>query len=737
MNEEVPKKSRGKTDEERLTDVKTELHLSRQQVQKVIQLIKEEGNTVPFVSRYRKNETDNLSEEAIRSIIERWDYLFHLDKRKEEILNTLWKREQLTAELKRAVLAAENMQELEELYKPYKQKKKTRGMKAKDRGLLNLAHRIKEGKIETREEALELAQQFVDSEKGVENVEVALQGACDILAEQVAEKMENRRKARQIVSPEVVLKSELKNQQKDEEGVYEDYYDYQEKLANMPYHRLMALNRGEKEGILKITYQSPEKHVVDGIAVQETHAVNKNYAREMVERAVEDACKRLIIPAVERALRAAQSEAAEERAINIFAHNLERLLMQPPIKGKVIMGIDPAYRSGCKLAVIDPRGDMLAVDVIYPTPPFNQVASAREKLAKYINTLQVEIVAIGNGTASRETEEFISAAIGDLNLNIQYAIVSEDGASVYSASRLAGEEYPQLDVQERSAISIARRVLDPLAELVKIDPKSVGVGQYQHDVPQGKLREAVQFVVEKVVNQVGVDVNTASVYLLQYISGLNKTRAENIVNTRWELGSFRDREQLKKVKGLGPKSFEQSAGFLRILNGQNPLDRTAIHPESYRLAEAVLEHWDKSIFDIGTSDLREMAAAMLKDACAFQDQLVKIGTDSYTLKDFLEAFKKPLYDPRDEFQKPKLKKEVINIEDLKEGMMLEGEVRNVVDFGAFIDLGLKHDGLIHISNLSDRFVKHPMEEVSVGDVVKVEVLNIDISRGRIGLKKIQ
>ncbi|OWZ82746.1 Tex family protein [Natranaerobius trueperi] len=718
-----------------LKRVSTEQNFPEGKVSKVISLIKEEGNTVPFVARYRKNETGNLTEEDIRNIIDRYEYLTNLSNRKEEIIETLTKREKLTSELQKAINAAETLQELEEIYKPYKQKKKTRGMKAKEKGLEPLAKLFVQGTITTEEKAYIELEKYVDEEKGINSKEDALQGAKDIIAEQVSEKVENRNDAKGISVTNTLIETSVKDDSKDEKGVYKDYYEYQSNLNKLPLHRVMAVNRGEKEGVLKVNLISPEEKVVEKVVKREVHDL-LGYSYEVVLEAIQDSVKRLIVPSIQRELRKTKTEQAEEQAIKVFSQNLERLLMQPPIKGKTILGVDPAYKSGCKLAVVDKTGEMLEVDVMYPTPPFNKKDKAREKVLKIIDNYSVDVIAIGNGTASRETEEFIAETIANVDRDVQYAIVSEDGASVYSASKLAKEEFPELDVQERSAISIARRVLDPLAELVKIDPKSMGVGQYQHDVSQTKLKETVQFVVEKVVNQVGVDVNTASVHLLRYISGLNKKSAQNMVDTRSKLGSFTTRKELKSVKGLGAKTFEQCAGFLRILDGENALDKTAIHPESYKVAQGVLDTLEEGIESLGSQELIDKVNKLIADKAKVRELSETLGTDYYTLEDILEAFKKPLYDPRDELDKPKLKKDVMQLDDLSEGMIMEGEVRNVVDFGAFVDLGLKEDGLIHISHLSEKYVKHPLEVVSVGDVVKVEVISVDKNRGRIGLKRI-
>ncbi|WP_420848197.1 helix-hairpin-helix domain-containing protein [Natranaerofaba carboxydovora] len=720
--------------------VSKEQDLKKDKVNKVVKLIKEDGNTIPFVARYRKNETGNMSEDDIRNIIERWEYINNLETRKKEIIETLKNREKLTPELERAVNLSNTQHELEELYKPYKQKKKTRGMKAEEKGLSPLADIFLKGEITTENEAQKESERFLEEEKGVTSYEEALQGANDIIAEKIAQKSENRKETKDICENLTKINVELKDKEKDKKGVYKDYYEFGDKLIKLPSHRIMAINRGEKEGVLKVKYSSPEQKVIDRLSTRETKGI-EGYSRQVIEEAVADSVKRLIVPSIERELKTYKLEEAEGRAINIFSKNLENLLMKPPIKGKVIMGVDPAYKTGCKLAVIDSTGDVKEVDVIYPTKPHSKVKEAEKKVLDLIKNYNVKIIAIGNGTASRETEEFVVGAISSYTKetgdeDVQYAIVSEDGASVYSASKLASEEFPELDVQERSAISIARRVLDPLAELVKIDPGSIGVGQYQHDVSKKKLEETLSFVVEKVVNQVGVDVNTASVHLLKNISGLNKKSAENIVEKRTELQGFDSRKVLKQVKGLGDKTFEQCAGFLRILNGENSLDKTAIHPESYHLATELLDIMQEKAENIGSSELIEKITTLENDQAKIEELADKLETDYFTLKDILSAFKKPHFDPRDKFDKPRLKKDILKIEDLKEGMVLEGEIKNVVDFGAFVDLGIKEDGLIHISNLSDKYIAHPFEVVSVGNIVRVEIIDIDKERGRIGLRKV-
>ncbi len=721
--------------------VSKQVNIKSGQVQRVIDLIKKDGNTIPFVARYRKNETGNLSEEDLDSIVNEWDYLNNLEQRKQEIKETLETRDVLTPELENAVAAAKTQQELLEIYKPYKQKKKTRKMKAEERGLGPLAAKLIKGQICSTDELQQEIANYISDEEGVSAEDEVLQGAKDIIAEKLVEKPENRSIARGLCERETFISVKKKDKAIDDNKVYQDYYEYDEGFSKVPYHRFMAINRGERENVLKVKFLSPGEKIIDKIKEKESVYL-KGTSKEIIESAITDGCKRLLIPSIERELRATKLEKAEERAISIFSKNLENLLMQSPIKGKVIMGIDPAYKSGCKVAIIDSRGDLLETGVIYPTSPHNQWKKAETTLLDMIETYKVEIIAIGNGTASRETEEFVAGVITSRSdtEDVHYAIISEDGASVYSASKLAREEFPELDVQERSAISIARRVLDPLAELVKIDPKSLGVGQYQHDLSQKKLDKALFFVVEKVVNQVGVDVNTASLYLLKNISGLNKNTAANIVKKRSEIGGFESRKKLKSVKGLGEKTFEQSAGFLRVVNGKTPLDKTSIHPESYSIAKEFLDFMGMDQDTIGLAELKSKTGELLdeigRDSDKGQKLSRKFNCDIYTLMDILKALNKPQHDPREKFDKPRLKKDILKLEDLKEGMVLEGEIKNVVDFGAFVDLGIKENGLIHISNLSDKFIKHPLEVVGIGYVVTVEIISLDKDRGRIGLRKV-
>ncbi len=721
--------------------VSKEQDINEVNIKKVIKLIKEEANTIPFIARYRKNETGDLTEDDIRKVIERWEYLNNLRIRKKEIIETLSNREILTPELEDAVNLSKTRHELLELYKPYKQKKKTRGMKADDQGLTSLAELFLEGSINTERQVNDELEKFVNTEKGVMSTDDALQGAKDIIAERLAQKADNRRKVKDLCKKLSIIHVELKDEAKDKNQVFKDYYDFSENLGKLPLHRMMAVNRGEKEDVLKVKFASPQEEIIKIISEKESKGI-EGVSKNIIKKAATDSCKRLLIPSVERELRTQKFEDAQQRAINIFTKNLESLLMQPPIKGEVIMGVDPAYKTGCKLAVINQTGEMKEVDVIYPTPPHKQLEESEKKVVDLIEKYDVRIVAIGNGTASRETEEFFARTITTRfeGERVQYAIVSEEGASVYSASKIAGEEFSGLDVQERSAISIARRVLDPLAELVKIDPKSIGVGQYQHDVSKKDLDQALSFVVEKVVNQVGVDVNTTSVHLLRNISGLNKNTAENIVKKRAELGNFYTRKELKSVKGLGNKTYEQSVGFLRVLNGNNPLDKTAIHPESYDLAIKILDFMNMGPEMIGSEELKVNTSNLENDLNSNnkkKELLTLFETDIFTLKDILNSFKKPNFDPREKFDKPRLKKEVLKLDDLKEGMILEGEVKNVVDFGAFVDIGIKENGLIHVSNISDKYIKHPLEVVSVGNIVLVEIISIEKDRGRIGLRKVQ
>ncbi|NSL52474.1 Tex family protein [Calidifontibacillus erzurumensis] len=712
------------TNEFIMKSIAKELNIQPKQVQNVISLI-EEGNTVPFIARYRKERTNGLDEVQIREIMEKWDYAQNLEKRKEEVIRLIEEQGKLTDELRKSIESAEKLQQVEDLYRPYKQKRRTKATIAKEKGLEPLAEWIyalpQEGDL------IEKAKMFISEEKEIMSAEDALQGARDIIAEYISDSAEFREWIRNETFHKGSIKSTVKDEEKDEKKVYEMYYEYEEAIRKIVPHRILALNRGEKEEILRVTIEPPVENILQYLHNQVLNG-KETIAKEQLEIAIEDAYKRLIQPSIERELRNQLTEKAEDQAIRIFSENLKNLLLQPPLKRKMVLGVDPAYRTGCKLAVVDETGKMLRIDVIYPHPPKAKPEEAKEKLISILNEYPIEIVAIGNGTASRETEQFVADVLKLVNRDIYYLIVNEAGASVYSASDLAREEFPDLQVEERSAVSIARRLQDPLAELVKIDPKSIGVGQYQHDVSQKKLSESLTFVVETVVNQVGVNVNTASVSLLQYVSGLSKTVAANIVKQRETEGKFTNREQLKKIPRLGAKTYEQCIGFLRIIDGDEPLDRTPIHPESYGETKQLLGKVGCTLSDLGSEKLK-LALSELN----ISETAKELNIGEPTLKDIIDALIRPERDPRDEVRKPLLKKDVLQLEDLKKGMELEGTVRNVVDFGAFIDIGVKQDGLVHISKLSKQFVKHPMDVVSVGDVVTVWVEDVDIKKGRVAL----
>ncbi|MDM5153065.1 Tex family protein [Bacillus sp. DX1.1] len=700
-----------------------ELGFTEKQVRNVIQLT-EEGNTVPFIARYRKEWTGSLDEVQIREILERWQYMMQLEGRKEEVLRLIDEKGKLTEELRRNIVSATKLQELEDLYRPYKEKRRTKATIAKEKGLEPLAEWLL---LFTKENPVDKAKLFIDAGKEVQSSEEALQGAQDIIAEIVSDDAACRSWVRNVTFKKGMISSSVKDEEKDEKNIYEMYYSYEEPLQKIVPHRVLAMNRGEKEDILKVSIVLPVEEIVRFLhkkVIRDFHSQSASY----VQFAVEDGYKRLIQPSIEREIRKELTETAEEQAIHIFSENLRNLLLQPPMKGKVVLAVDPAYRTGCKLAVVDDTGKVLYIDVIYPHPPVRKYEDAKAKVTSILEKYQVEMIAIGNGTASRETEEFIVDVLQTVTRDVFYIIVNEAGASVYSASDLAREEFPDFQVEERSAVSIGRRLQDPLAELVKIDPKSVGVGQYQHDVSQKRLNESLTFVVETAVNQVGVNVNTASVALLQYVSGLSKTVAKNIVNKREEDGKFTKRAELKKIPRLGAKTYEQCIGFLRILEGENPLDRTSIHPEQYKNVELLLKSLGLSFDDVGQPHLQK---------CLEDVELSKLSQETNigepTLVDIIDALISPERDMRDELPKPLLKKGILKLEDLKRGMELEGTVRNVVDFGAFVDIGVKQDGLVHISKLSKRFVKHPLDIVSVGQIVKVWVDDVDMKKGRVAL----
>jgi protein Tex len=701
-----------------------EQSLTAKQVQSVISLI-DEGNTVPFIARYRKEMTGALDEVQIRDIVERWQYIQNLEQRKEEVIRLIEEQGKLTDELKTNIEKAIKLQEVEDLYRPYKQKRRTKATVAKEKGLEPLAQWMLEFPVNGSLE--EKAREFLSEEKGVESIEDAIDGAKDIIAEIVSDDADSRKWIRNETYKSGSIDSSVKNEEQDEKNVYEMYYEYSEPVNKVVPHRILALNRGEKEDLLRVSIK-PKTDVIMSYLQRKWISKNHSFTATPVTEAIEDAYKRLIQPSIEREIRNELTEKAEEQAIHIFSENLRKLLLQPPLKGKVVLGVDPAFRTGCKLAAVDETGKVLSIGVIYPHTSGAKNTEAKDKFIKVLKEYDVEMVAIGNGTASRETEQFVSDILKEMNKEIYYLIVNEAGASVYSASDLAREEFPNYQVEERSAVSIARRLQDPLAELVKIDPKSVGVGQYQHDVSQKKLSESLTFVVETAVNQVGVNVNTASSSLLQYVAGLSKTVANNIVKKREEEGKFTSRTQLKKIPRLGAKTYEQAIGFLRVIDGKEPLDLTGIHPESYGEVKQLLDSLGFKTKDLGTPALKEALAKINIDQTA--DEL---GIGKLTLKDIIDALVRPERDPRDELPAPLLKKDVLKLEDLKTGMELQGTVRNVVDFGAFVDIGVKQDGLVHISKLSNRFVKHPLDIVSVGDVVTVWVDSVDQKKGRVAL----
>ncbi|MFV0558512.1 MAG: Tex family protein [Enterococcus sp.] len=698
------------------------------QIQKVLTLL-HEGNTVPFIARYRKEMTGNLDEVQIREIEERYHYLANLEKRKTDILRSISEQEKLTPELKHAIEQASKMQQLEDLYRPFKQKRRTKATIAKEQGLEPLANWL----LTFPEKALvaQKASQFITEE--VLDVAAALAGSHEILAEQISDVAEFRTWIRNYIFNNGSYHSQVKKAELDEKNVYEMYYDFSEPVRKIVAHRILATNRGEKEGVLKISLVVNEEKIMAYLH-QKLILNEKSVATEYVVAAYQDAYKRFIGPAIEREIRHELTQLADEQAIAIFGENLRNLLLQSPLKGKVVLGFDPAYRTGCKLAVLDATGKVLDVDVIYPHKPANQEKrlAAAEKFIQLIERFEIEMVAIGNGTASRESELFVAENLQTLAREVFYVIVNEAGASVYSASDTARQEFPNLQVEERSAISIGRRLQDPLAELVKIDPKAVGVGQYQHDVGQKQLAEQLDFVVETVVNQVGVDVNTASAQLLQHISGLNKTTAQNILVYREENGAFLRRNQLKKVPRLGPKAFEQAIGFLRIPDGKNILDNTGIHPESYELAEQICQIAQVKPTELGTPMAKE-AFNQLDPRQVSQE----LNSGSATVVDIIKGLVQPGRDMREEMPAPLLRKDVLTMNDLKPGMELSGTVRNVIDFGAFVDIGVKQDGLVHISKLKQGFVKHPKEVVAVGDIVTVWIEQVDAQKGRISLTMIE
>ena len=747
----------------------TEFNLKPTQVESTVKLI-DEGNTIPFIARYRKEQTGSLDDVVLRDLFERLTYLRNLELRKEEVLRLIEEQGKLTDELKNEILSADVLQRVEDLYRPYKQKKSTRASKAKEKGLeplaeIIMAQNIIEGDLE------EIARPYIDEEKGVNNVKEAYEGACDIIAETVSDNADYRKHIREVYVNDAILLSEAADE--DEKTVYEMYYKFEEPVNKIANHRILAINRGEKEKILKVKLNTPDEKIVNYLISKEITNENAITADYYLS-AIQDSYKRLIAPSIEREIRNMLTERAEEEAIKVFGKNTKNLLMVPPVKDIRILAIDPSFRTGCKLAVLDGTGKFLEQGVIYPNEPRNEIEKSQKIMAEIIKKFDIDVITIGNGTASRETEMVVSDMLSKYTFpkKVTYTIVSEAGASVYSASKLAQEEYPKLDVTIRGAISIGRRLQDPLAELVKIDPKSIGVGQYQHDVNQTKLGQELDGVVEDCVNSVGVDLNTASPALLQYVSGITKTISKNLVKYREENGKFINRQELMKIKMLGDKAFEQCAGFLRISDGENPLDKTAVHPETYEIAEKLLKKLGYTIEDLRSGNLRDINERIMKIPVK-EDKKVKMPAKNIRLKgfealaqlnfkedkkpsrenikdrikvlseelnvgvptltDILEELRKPGRDPRDEMPKVVFRSDVMNFEDMKVGMKLTGTVRNVVDFGAFVDIGVKQDGLVHLSEMSDKYIKNPMEVVQVGDTVNVTILSIDKERQRIGL----
>lgn len=765
--------------------LKDELNVEKWQVEAAVKLI-DEGNTIPFISRYRKEATGSLNDEVLRNLYERLTYLRNLEDKKQQVLSSIEEQGMLTEELRNKIQAAETMVVVEDLYRPYRPKRKTRASVAKEKGLDGLAQIILAQ--ETTRPLIEEAEQYVNEEKEVKNVKEALQGALDIIAESISDNADYRAYIREATFNEGRIISQAKDEKA--QSVYEMYYDFEEPVNKVAGHRVLALNRGENEKILTVKIEAPEEQIIRFLEKKVITAENEN-TTPALQQAIQDSYDRLIAPAIERDIRNELTEKAEDGAITVFGKNLEQLLMQPPIAGKVVLGWDPAFRTGCKLAVVDPTGKVLDTKVIYPTAPQNKVEEAKAELKKLIKKYNVNLISVGNGTASRESEQVIVELLKELDTPVQYVIVNEAGASVYSASKLATEEFPNFDVGQRSAASIARRLQDPLAELVKIDPKSIGVGQYQHDMNQKKLGEALHGVVEDSVNKVGVDLNTASAPLLEYISGISKAIAKNIVDYRETNGRFTNRKQLLKVAKLGPKAFEQCAGFMRITDGDNPLDATSVHPESYGTAEQLLEKLGLSMDDLkeiqkkaavkpaktpsqpkpkkqekkvvirntNTAMGKALAAAMggvslaqdadTKSAPAQKQETAvnglerrvkdkkkmaeELGIGEITLTDILKELEKPARDPREDMPAPILRSDVLDMKDLKPGMVLKGTVRNVIDFGVFVDIGVHQDGLVHISQITDKYIKHPLEAVSVGDIVDVKVMDVDLTKKRISL----
>ena len=704
--------------------IANELQIKPYQVENTIKLI-DEGNTIPFIARYRKEATGGLSDEVLRTFGERLNYLRNLEARKEEVKKNIEEQGKLTEEIIKDLEKAVTLAEVEDIYRPYKQKKKTRATVAKAKGLEPLADIIWEQKETIPLE--KIAVEYVSEEKEVKTIEEAIQGALDILAERISDSPKYRKQIKKMVYYEGSIETKAA---KEEKSAYDMYYDYQEKISTIPSHRILAVNRGEKEEFLKVKLQKPEEKIITKI--QEDILKGENQYTELLKRTIEDSWKRLIEPSIDREIRSDLTEKAEEKAIGVFGKNASQLLLGSPMKGLTVMGFDPAYRTGCKIAVIDETGKVLDTATVYPTAPQSDIEGAKKTLLHLIDKDKVDMISIGNGTASRESEVFVADMLKESPREVHYTIVSEAGASVYSASELATEEYPDINVSIRGAISIARRLQDPLAELVKIDPKAIGVGQYQHDVNQKKLAESLNGVVEDVVNKVGVDVNTATAPLLSYVAGLNKTISKNIVNYRDEHGKLKNRKELLKVPKLGKVAYEQCAGFIRVFDGDNPLEITAVHPESYEKAEELLKEIGYGKKDLKIKEkLTEIREKLTK--LDQKEMAKKLDIGEMTLKDIIDELSKPGRDPREDMPKPILRKDVVKFEDLQEGMILTGTVRNLTDFGAFVDVGVKHDGLVHISEMSDKFVKNPSDIVSIGDVVQVKVIGIDKDRQKVKL----
>ncbi|MBM6853946.1 RNA-binding transcriptional accessory protein [Mediterraneibacter glycyrrhizinilyticus] len=707
---------------QRLTE---ELSVKRWQVDAAVKLI-DEGNTIPFISRYRKEVTGSLNDEQLRKLYERLVYLRNLEEKKEQVIASIEEQGKMTEELKRQILAAETQVAVDDLYRPYRPKRRTRATIAKEKGLEPLAALITLQK--TGEPLENAAKDYISEEKGVLTAEDAIAGAKDIIAESISDNADYRSWIRRTTMKKGKVTSTAKDPEK--ESVYEMYYEFEEPAARLAGHRILALNRGEKEKFLTVKVEAPEDEILSYLERKVIRSENP-YTSPVLKDVVEDSYHRLIAPAIEREIRNELTEKAEDGAIEVFGKNLHQLLMQPPIAGHVVLGWDPAFRTGCKLAVVDPTGKVIGTTVIYPTAPTTpkKIQASKDLLKKIIPKYNISLISLGNGTASRESEQFIVELLKEIPEKVQYVIVNEAGASVYSASKLASEEFPKFDVGQRSAASIARRLQDPLAELVKIDPKSIGVGQYQHDMNQKKLGESLNGVVEDCVNKVGVDLNTASAPLLSYISGISSTIAKNIVAYREENGRFTDRRELLKVPKLGPKAYEQCAGFMRIQGGKNPLDSTGVHPESYKAAEELLKKQGFTPEDVAEHRLTGLSLT-IKD---YKKTAEELGIGEITLRDIVKELEKPARDPRDEMPKPILRTDVLEMKDLKEGMVLKGTVRNVIDFGAFVDIGVHQDGLVHISQITDKYIKHPLEAVSVGDIVDVKVMSVDLKKKRIQL----